>query len=336
MRANRTWLSPPGPNPTPGEVATSASSHQELGELQRAHLPVGLGDRRPHEHGAPGRGDLPPDAVEPVAQGVPSGLVGLVDQLGVVGRFVHGHDGGDLDGLEGPVVEIALELGQGLHDGGVADQEPHPPAGHGERLGQGVELDGHVLGPRHLQDGGRGVPVEGDVGVGEVVDQDDLVLLGELHQTGHPCQVDALGGRVVREGEDHHPGLGPCRLPRLHEVVEEGLAGTASVLRPGGVQADVAHVGAGEEGCVDVDGIGRRRHECGVARPHQHPHQVGQAFFGADRGDHFGVGVQLHLELAQIEIGDGLTDLGDPTAGRVAVVARVPSGLGQLLHGHVR
>ena len=79
MRANRTWSSPPGPKPTPGEVATSASVHQELGELERAHLPVGLGDRGPHEHGPPGRGDLPADAVQPVAQRVAAGLVGLVD-----------------------------------------------------------------------------------------------------------------------------------------------------------------------------------------------------------------------------------------------------------------
>ena len=30
MRAKRTWPSPPGPNPTPGEVATSASFTRNL------------------------------------------------------------------------------------------------------------------------------------------------------------------------------------------------------------------------------------------------------------------------------------------------------------------
>ena len=122
-----------------------------------------------------------------------------------------------------------------------------------------VELDGDVLGPGHLQDRRRRVPVEGDVGVGEVVDQHDLVLAGELDQAGHPGQVDALGGRVVGEGQHHHPRLGPCRLPRLHQVVEERLARAAAGLGTGGVEPDVADVGAGEQRGVDVDGVGRRR-----------------------------------------------------------------------------
>src|SRR5438093_919443 len=82
----------------------------------------------------PGPLDRPPDAAQPVAQGVPPVLVDLVHDLRVVGRLVHGHGGGDLDGLEGAVVEVALQLGQRLHDLGVADQEADPPSRHRERL----------------------------------------------------------------------------------------------------------------------------------------------------------------------------------------------------------
>ena len=202
-------------------------------------------------------------------------------------------------------------------------RKPDPPPGHGEGLGQGVQLDGHVLGPGHLQDRGGRVPVEGDVGVGEVVDQDDLVLPGELDQPGHPGQVDALGGRVVGERQHHHPGLRPGRLPRLHQVVEERLPRAAPGLVTRGVESDVAHVGAGEQRGVDVDGVRRRRHQGGVARADQDPHQMGEPLLGPDGGHHFGVGVELDLELAQIEVGDGLADLGDAPAGRVAVVARI-------------
>ena len=223
MSANRTWPSPPGPNPTPGEVATSASDTRNDGELERAHLAVGLGDGRPHEHGPLGGRQVPPDAVEPVAQRVAPGQVGLVDPLRVVGHLVHGHDGGDLDGLEGAVVEVALELGERGDDLGVAHQERHPPPRHRERLGERVQLDGHVLGPGDLQDRRRLVAVEGDVGIGEVVHEDDVVLTGEVDDALHPGQVDTRRGGVVGERQHDDARLGPGRLPRLHEVVEEGL-----------------------------------------------------------------------------------------------------------------
>ena len=101
------------------------------------------------------------------------------------------------------------------------------------------------------------------------------------------------------------------------------------------VEAHVADVGPGEERGVDVDRVGRRRHQGGVARTDQHPHQVGEPLLGPDGGHHLGLGVELHVELAQVEVGDGLADLRDAPAGRVAVVARVVGRLGQLLHGHV-
>ena len=47
------------------------------------------------------------------------------------------------------------------------------------------------------------------------------------------------------------------------------------------------------------------------------------------------LGVELDLELAPVEVGDRAAELGDPARGRVAVVARVVGGLGQLAHGDV-
>ncbi len=46
-------------------------------------------------------------------------------------------------------------------------------------------------------------------------------------------------------------------------------------------------------------------------------------------------GVALDPEAPLVQGGDGLAQLGDPAAGRVAVVAAVGSRLGQLAHGHV-
>ena len=59
---------------------------------------------------------------------------------------------------------------------------------------------------------------------------------------------------------------------------------------------------------IGYDGDG---HERGVARAHQHPHEVREALLGADGGHHLGVGVEVDVELALVEVGDGAAQLGD-------------------------
>ncbi len=102
---------------------------------------------------------------------------------------------------------------------------------------------------------------------------------------------------------------------------------SASVL-----ERHLADVGAGEERAPDVDRVRRRRHERGVAGLQQHPHQVAEALLGPDGGDDLAVGVERDAEAAQVEVGHRLAQLRDAPAGRVAVVAGVVRGLGQLLH----
>ena len=231
MSAKRTKPSPPGPKPAPGDSGHLAVPHHHRAELDRVHLLVGLGDRRPDEHRPLRLRDVPADAAEPVEQRVPPGLVGGADLLRVVRRLVHRDRGGDLDGLERAVVEVALELHQRLHDLGVADHERAAPAGHREALRHRVQLDRALLGPVGLQDRRRVVAVEADVGVGEVVHDDHLPLPAEVDHPLHELQVDARPGRVVREGDDEHAGLRPADLPRRLEVGEE-VAGVV-LLDPG-------------------------------------------------------------------------------------------------------
>ena len=97
-------------------------THRNLGpieeihrELHRSLLDVGIGNRGPDEHG-PGRPlHLPAVAIETIDQDIPSLPVDLVDLFDIPVAFVESDDRGNLDRLEGPVVEIALELGQGSH-----------------------------------------------------------------------------------------------------------------------------------------------------------------------------------------------------------------------------
>ena len=69
-------------------------------------------------------------------------------------------------------------------DLGVADEEAHAPPRHRERLRERVELDRDVLRARHLQDRRRLVAVEAEVGVREVVHDDDLAFTRELDELG--------------------------------------------------------------------------------------------------------------------------------------------------------
>ena len=46
--------------------------------------------------------------------------------------------------------------------------------------------------------------VEREVGVGEVVDDEDLALAGEFHHSLHELELDGRRGRVVGEREEEH------------------------------------------------------------------------------------------------------------------------------------
>ncbi len=130
----------------------------------------------------------------------------------------------------------------------------------------------------------------------------------------------------MRERHHDDPWLRPRVVPRLGQALEE--------VGPG-AQRHLADVGAGQQRAVDVDRIGRGRHQRGVARLQQRPHQVREPLLGPDGVDHLGLGVELHAEPPQVEVGERLAQLRDAPARGVAVVAGVVHGLGQLLDRHV-
>ena len=123
ISANRTWPSPPGPKPTPGDVATLASctrnDENSIEPISRYGSGIGA-----QTNIVPLRWlDVPTDAIETVAQRVTATLVDLLHDLRIVRRLVQCDGCGDLNRLERAVVEIALELRQRLHHVGVTDQK---------------------------------------------------------------------------------------------------------------------------------------------------------------------------------------------------------------------
>ena len=154
------------------------------------------------------------------------------------------------------------------------------------------------------------------------MDEQDVVLAGEVDHALHEREVDARGRRVVREREDDHLRPRPRVLPGLEQVLEEVVLRT---------EADVADLRAGEERPPDVDRVRRARHHRGVARAEEHPHEVREALLGADRRAGLRLGVELDAEAASVEVGDREPELRDAAAHRVAVVARVLDRLAHLV-----
>ena len=301
--------------------------HQLRRELDRVHVPVRLRDPGPHEHGPLGRLHLPADAVEAVAQGVPAPLVHRAGLQRVVGLLLQGDRRRYLDRLERPVVEVALELGQRGHHLGVAQHERHPPSRHRERLGARVELHRALLGPLHLQDRRRLVPVEAQVGVGVVVHDQHLAVPGPVDHLLHEVEVDAGGGGVVGDRDHRHPGLGPAVVPgELHPVDELVAVG----------EGHLPDLGAGEQRPVDVDRVAGGGHQAGVAGLQQHPHEVAEPLLGPDGVDDLGVGVEVHPEAALVQGGDVAPQRRQAPAGRVPVIAGVAGRLAQLVYRDLR
>ena len=252
----------------------------------------------------------------------------LVDAL-LVG--FEGDDAGDLDRLEGAVVQVGLDAGQRGHHSRIAADEAQAPAGHVVRLRGREDLDADLARARHLEERGRLVAIEGEVGVGEVVHDHQTMLAREVDDFHEEVPVDAHRRRVVRKGEDQQLGLRPRQSRRLLEPREEIAVGR---------QRNRPEIAVGDDDRVRMDRIGRVRHERAVARLEHGQGQMRHAFLGADRRDHLGVRIEIDLVAVAIPLGHRDAQPRDAARGRVPVILRVLRGLDELVddvlrRGHV-
>ena len=241
-------------------------------------------------------------------------------------RAVERRGGGDLDRGEGAVVEVGLDPGQRVDEAGVADGEAHAPAGHRVGLGERGELDRDVAGAVDLQDRGRRIAVEIDLGIGEIGQHPEVMFLREGYEIAVEVEIADLGRRVGRKG-DHHRHRPRHRVG--HRAVERPqvlLRIEAAVVE----RRDVAERAAGDHEAVGVDRIARVRDEHDVAGGGDRHGEVGEAFLGAEGGDHLGLGVELHPEAAGVVAGLGAAEAGDALGGGIAVGAGARDGLDKL------
>src|SRR5262249_48785225 len=152
-------------------------------------------------------------------------------------------------------------------------------------------------------------------------------ITGKGHHLAEKLQIHTARGGVVRKVEDQHLGAWPVLLVRLLQVVEELI---------GGAKRQVQDVPISKDRPVDVDGVGRGRHHDHIARVDRRPHEMRKAFLDPNGGDYFAVMVELDSKTPPVVIGDGEAQLGNPTRGRIAVIAGVLGRLTELVDDRLR
>src|SRR5688572_13525933 len=112
-----------------------------------------------------------------------------------------------------------------MNDIFVADGEADAPTWHVVAFGKREELYPNLLGSGYLKKTRRSIAVKCEIGVCQVVDYDQVVLLGKLDDALKKVQFDDFSGRIMGETDDQHFRLGPGLLDGFFEMAEKVLTG---------------------------------------------------------------------------------------------------------------
>jgi len=110
-----------------------------------------------------------------------------------------------LDGGRRAVPHVRPHGVQHVDDIRIADGESEARSRHVEALRQRVKLDRHVRRSGNLEHARRHEPVEGDLAVCEVGDEDDSVPRAESHRLVEELERRDRAGGVVRIVEQEEP-----------------------------------------------------------------------------------------------------------------------------------
>lgn len=312
------------------EADTGTDCHFRLGkeffgELDRAEVAVLLGNPSPGKHGGFGKLDRPAQLVESWHKDVAAALVVVYDLFDAALRAFERGNGGDLNGREGSIIEVALDATEGGDEFFIADHEADAPTWHVVALGEREELDGDLFGLGNLKDAGSAVAVEDKVGVGEVVDDVNAEFAAECNDALEESEVDALGGGVGGEveNEDLRTGLHARKL-----VLKAG----EKLVRRGVGDGNALDARACNDGAEDVDRIAGIGDRDGVGVVEHGEAEVGDALFGADGNNGLGLGVDVDVVASLVPVGDGTAKARDSAREGVAMGLGLLGRLDELIY----
>lgn len=121
-------------------------------------------------------------------------------------RMVEAPGGGVLDGEELAGIGVVFDVAVCLDEEGVAGDKAAAPAGHVEGFAEGVKFETDFFGAGNGEEA-KGFSFEKKGGVGGVVDDDELVLFGELDGLGKEFGCGDGAGGVVGVVEDEDFGF---------------------------------------------------------------------------------------------------------------------------------
>ena len=154
------------------------------------------------------------------------------------------------------------------------------------------------------------------------MDDHDLIFFGKIHNLLKKIQIHDFGGRVVRIADNQQFGTRPGLTRGIHQVLEKILTRA---------HRHAAHIAAGNDGRVRVDGIGRIGREHHISGPDGHEHQVGHPLLDADGDDSLGVRVYGYVESAFIPVRNGVAQFGNSHRSRIAMILGFLDGFDQFL-----
>ena len=177
-----------------------------------------------------------------------------------------------------------------------------------------MELDGDILGPVRLQDARRPVAVVGDLGIGVVVGQQEVVAPRERDRLIEELERRRRRGRVVGVVQEHQLRL----LERIRgdgaQIGQEAAAGP---------QRHRVGNALGHDRRRAVHGVAGVRYDRHVAGVQQRPGQVREPFLGADQSENVGGGLEGHAEAPAVPVRHSPLVLDGTAVGRIAVAADV-------------
>ena len=144
-------------------------------------------------------GTLPAQTLKTVAQGIAALLVLQTLRLDLIARTVQASDSSLLDREEHTEVDLATQLGKGRDHILATDQKADARTGDVKRLGKREELNAHLERAGILQEAAARLAVEHNVRVCVVVDDQQVVLVGEsddlLVDLGRAHRAHRIGGQ---------------------------------------------------------------------------------------------------------------------------------------------